>query len=347
MIGLILNTFSLRSGAGIARYCQELTAGLSRNQNVQIISSTPPHFRFSSIINHLFLLPYNTLTQANKLDLIHATDPSCMFSFPFLNRPKVVTYNDLISLLCKDSSNAFHTRLLSPFILRIGKLADHIIAISSQTKNEIITHLGIPSDKITVVNMGVERKFKPLRKEPRDVLTIGYVGALRRRKRLDLLLKTFRLLKDKPLKTPVRLVICGNKSYEFSTLVKMASDLEIIHDVEFRGFVPEDELVNTYNSFDVFVMPSEWEGFGIPILEAQRCGVPVIIRETAHIPSEVSRACLKARSENDMANKIYNLIEDEKLKSTIIANGIEHSRKFSWDNMVEKTLEVYRKVLQC
>ena len=205
----------------------------------------------------------------------------------------------------------------------------------------MIAHLGISGDKITVVNLGVDDMFTPMKKEPRGHRVIGYVGALSRRKRLDYLLKTFRLLKERHTETPIRLVICGSKRLEYPALVKLAAELDVSNDVEFRGFVEEDALVETYNSFDVFVLPSEWEGFGLPILEAQRCGVPVVVREGAHISREVSKFCLKARSEEDMADKIYQLLTNSDLGATTIEKGLEYSRRFTWENTVEDTLKVY------
>jgi glycosyltransferase involved in cell wall biosynthesis len=155
------------------------------------------------------------------------------------------------------------------------------------------------------------------------------------------LLKAFRLLRERYPEIPMRLVVCGSKRLEYQSLMKLATELDISRDVEFRGFVAEDALVETYNSFDVFVLPSEWEGFGLPVLEAQRCGVPVVIREETHIPCEVSKCCLKARSEEDMVDKMHQLLTDSSLRSTVVQEGMEYSRQFTWEKTVQDTLAVY------
>ncbi len=104
-------------------------------------------------------------------------------------------------------------------------------------------------------------------------------------------------------------------------------------------------MVRAYNSFDVFVLPSEWEGFGLPILEAQRCGVPVIVREDAHIPAEVSKCCLKASSEEDMADKIYELLTDADLRQSMTEQGLEYTQQFAWERTAHETLKVYEQAV--
>jgi glycosyltransferase involved in cell wall biosynthesis len=344
-VGLVADTFSVETGTGIARYSQEMRMGLcSLGEDVRPFHFSSPSLPFGTTINHVMRMPYALARQAGRFDLIHAASPICALGFPLLRGPKrIVTYHDLTSLLCQDVSSAFHTRLFAPLFLRIGRFADHVIADSSQTKEEMIVYLGIAGDRITVVNLGVDDRFTPAPREPKDHYVIGYVGALSRRKRIDYLLRAFRILRETHSELPVRLVVCGGKRLEYPALVQLAAELGVSDDVEFNGFVAEGALVKTYNLFDVFVLPSEWEGFGLPILEAQRCGVPVLVRESAHIPCEVSEACLKAESEEDMADKIYRLLTDSDLGTITVEKGLEYSRRFTWENTVKETLKVYKR----
>ncbi len=345
-LGLVVDTFSLKAGTGIARYSQELLSGLSGlGLETQPLCFSSPNLPFGTVIHHAVKMPYLVSKHAGDFDLIHATSPVCAFGFPLVSKPKVVTYHDLVTLLCENTSVAFYARLLAPLTYRIGKFADRVIADSSQTRAQMIEHLGISGDKITIVNLGVDDRFIPMKTETRDHYVIGYVGALSRRKRLDRLLRAFYILKGKYSKASVRLVIGGSKRLEYPALVRLADDLNISSDVEFRGFVVEDTLVRTYNSFDVFVLPSEWEGFGLPVLEAQRCGVPVVVYKDAYIPSEVSKACLKAKYEEDMADQIYRLLTDSSHRSSVVQEGIEYSKKFTWEKTVRDTLDVYEQLL--
>ncbi len=166
-VGLITDTSSIETGTGIARYSQELLAGLSGLRlDVRALRFSPPNIPLGSVINHALKMPFLISRQTDGFDLIHATHPICALGFPLIHRPKrIITYHDLTSLLCRDTSSAYHTRLFAPLFLRIGKFADRIIADSSQTREEIITHLGISGDKITAVNLGVDDRFTPTRKE--------------------------------------------------------------------------------------------------------------------------------------------------------------------------------------
>ena len=119
---------------------------------------------------------------------------------------------------------------------------------------------------------------------------------------------------------------------EYQSLTKLADDLNIRKDVEFLSSVPEKDLVDVYNSFDAYVVPSEWEGFGLPILEAQRCRIPVVIRADAHIPEEVGRHCLKATSARHMADILYEILEDDTLRGRVARTGLEYSKRFRWEN---------------
>ena len=125
----------------------------------------------------------------------------------------------------------------------------------------------------------------------------------------------------------------------------LVADLDLTEYVEFKGSLTDEQLVEAYNSFDIFVLASEREGFGFPILEAQRCGVPVIIRNDAHIPPEVSSCCLMACSEEDMADKIHGLLTNDKLRQGFVEKGLAYSQQFAWERTVQETLRVYEEVM--
>ena len=346
-IALIADGFSVETGSGIGRYCQERLTGLrERGVEAEPLCMKAPRMPLGEAFNHAFRLPRHVLGAASNFDVLHATSPAAGFAFPFTRKPKVVTFHDLISMLCKPNDNALHIRVLGPIIFRIiANYGDKIIADSSQTKQELVAHLGIDAGKIIVVNLGVDRRFRPMAKPQRSHHVIGSLGPLVSRKRIDYTLRAFGLLIQDYPKLNTRLLICGKGTPEHGKLAKLAATLDLADQLEFTGWIPQERLVETYNSFDVFVLSSEWEGFGLPILEAQRCGVPVIIREDAHIPQEVSKCCLKANSEQDMADKIYELLTNQELRQTMIDHGLEHSRPFTWEKTVRETLKVYEELM--
>ena len=344
-VALIADSFQVEEGTGIARYASELLNGLiDKGIDVKPISIEPP-LKSGGIINHVVRLPYNVLKEIHDCDLVHFTSPATAFSIPFIKIPKVTTYHDLTSILCKNCGVTFHTKISAPIIYRIvGMYSDFTIAISTQTKNEMIENLKIHSEKIQAIPLGIDPKYIHIEKN-NTFFTIGYLGALVKRKRIDYLLKCFSQLKILHPDLNVRLVICGKKSPECLRLIELSKKLNIFEYVEYKGFVKESELVDVYNCFDIFIIPSDWEGFCLPLMECQKCGVPVIIREDAHIPEEVSKCCLKASSEEDMAEKVYQLLTNSELKRDIIKKGLIYSKQFTWERTAEDTINIYKKCL--
>jgi len=345
-IGLISDSFSVKRGTGIARYSQKILEGLQKKGiSVEPICLKPPKIPFGEAFNHLFRLPYNVLKRTSEFDLLHATAPITALCFPFIKKPKVITYHDIISMLNKDSGASLRVRLFAPHFFRIGKYCDRVIAVSTQTKEDLIKHLNIPAKKIVVINSGIDERFKPTNKKvDKDYYNIGYLGALTKRKNIDFLLRSLNILKRKYNKLNIKLLIYGEGKH-LSNLKAVADSLNLANDIEFRGFVHDEELVKAYNSLDIFLLPSDWEGFGLLILEAQRCGLPVIIKKDANIPEEVSKHCLKIKSEQDMVDIIFKLINEPEFKIKIVQKGLNYSQNFTWEKTIDKTIEVYEEVI--
>jgi glycosyltransferase involved in cell wall biosynthesis len=345
-VALVADTFSVTEGTGIARYAGELRTGLtSLGVIVEPIAPQPPRLPLGQALNHAFRMPYLVAKKAQHSDVVHAASPITALAFPLLRKPKVVTYHDLVALHGRAVGTAVHTRLSAPLFLRIGRFADRIIANSSATRDEIVERLGAPEHEISVVSWGVSQIFRPRHRVARQSRVVGYVGTLNRRKGLPYLIKSFHMLRMRYPATDARLILCGARNGEYARLMRLTAELGLSQFVEFRGSVSDDDLVEAYNSFDVFVLPSEWEGFGLPILEAQRCGVPVIVRQGAHIPEEVSACCLKAASEEDMADKIYALLTDAESRQDLAGRGLEYSQQFTWERAVQQTVSVYQELL--
>lgn len=345
-VGLLADAPSLQRGSGIARYDLELFRGLkARGLDVQVLSIRPIPVPFGQALTHAIRLPACALKRANDFDLLHATAPITGLCLPLIKKPTVITFHDLLSMLMKDSDNSFHARLFAPFFFKIGTWNDRLIADSSQTKAELITQLDVPAEKIQVVNLGIGHEFRPLEKQDRETFTIGYVGALARRKRLHTLINVFNQLRKGHRDVDARLIIYGTKAHEYKKLAAHVKQLDLEREVEFRGFVPEEKLAEAYNSLDVFAMMSEWEGFGLPILEAQKCGVPVVIREDARIPEEVTRCTLQASSERDFSEKIYELLTNSLLKKRLSEAGLKYADQFTWEKAIDNTVRVYEEAL--
>ena len=344
-VGLIADEISVEKGTGIAKYTRNLHFHLEHEgTDVRLIHASSPKTIFGPPINHCFKLPYQVIAHMKECDLLHAVTTITGLCFPIIRKPKIITCHDLISLVYPRSGFHLHVKFFAPLFLRVNRFCDKVITVSTLTKKDLMKYLGIKEEKIVVIPQGVDEKLKPLRKKREGQYTIGYLGTLILRKRVDYLVKAFWRFRRKYPQVRAKLLIYGGKRFEYHSLVKLVEELGLSKDVEFKGFIQDP--VNAYNLFDVFVFPSEYEGFGLPILEAQRCGIPIVTRSDSHLPPEVVKHTVKAKSHEDMADKIYELLTNESLREEVINRGLEYSKQFNWENTSEKTIEVYEEVMK-
>jgi glycosyltransferase involved in cell wall biosynthesis len=216
--------------------------------------------------------------------------------------------------------------------------ADFIIANSTQTAEEL-QQLGFKSKKISVINLGIDERFTKLAPFPRkstNKFIIGYLGAFGPNKNIDFILKLAKLIKkDKNVEFRVY-----GKTYLNETLKAKAPT-----NLKFMGFAPEKRIVEIYDSFDVFIFPSFYEGFGLPIIEAQARGLPVIIYKYGKIPKEVRKYCFEAEDPEHAVEIIENLKENgynEKERK----KAMKYARSFTWEKTAKETLKVYHRVVK-
>jgi glycosyltransferase involved in cell wall biosynthesis len=341
-IAIIADTLPVEQETGVARYSDELIRRLSKACEIEVIGSST-HRNPKRLVNRFLVTPAKVWWNEDEFDVFHALAPHYGLFLSLLSKPTVVTYHDLATLLYPEGSRR-HLRFSAPYFYKLGNYCSMVIADSSQTKNELVQRLSFPEEKVRVINLGVAKRFQPSKKTNTSHFAIGYIGALGARKRVDYLLTAFSYLKKEHGQLNVKLHIYGRHEREYQSLVTLAHDLKIQNDVEFHGPVPEEDLVSVYTSLNAYVVPSEWEGFGLPILEAQRCGIPVVIRADAHIPEEVGRQCLKATSARHMADNLYQLVEDETLKERVKRAGLEYSKQFTWEKTFRETVNVYKEI---
>jgi len=276
-----------------------------------------------------------------KADVFHALTDSQAIMFPWLRGRKVLTIHH-VDKTPPDSVAEGIFRAFYNLGTRIGlRHADQIICISSQTKAEVMEAYGVPEERLTVVNQALPSSFRLLPDVPKQA-TVGYIGALKKRKNVELLVRAYGAYRSRGGRPPLRLAIYGEGSDQ-PELEALARELGVADGVEFHPPVPQDLLVETYNSFSLFVLPSLQEGFGMPIIEAQSCGVPVLTKEGAMIPEEVVKGTVRCADERDMADQMENLLRDDQWRQKVIKEGLEHAAAFSLRELGARTLAVYRK----
>lgn len=332
---------------GFERYAHNLRDGLkAKGAEVLLMNQDPflPVKPSGSLISppyyDVFLPIWRLLKGRGKADVYHALTDSQAVLFPFLRGRKIVTIHHVDLTPPGSPSEALFRRFYELGTDLAVKYADHFICISQQTKRELMENYDVTEGRITVVPQAISPKFRPLEKRG---LNIGYLGALKRRKNVEMAIRAFALMQERHPLPGCRLIICGEGPDE-GRLRSIVSDLGIEGAVEFRGQVPEDRIVETYNSFTLFAFPSLQEGFGFPILEAQACGVPVLVLKGAMVPEEVSRQALHCTDAQDMADQFYQLLTDTTYRDDVIRDGIDYAATFSVEALGARTYQVYENV---
>jgi len=238
------------------------------------------------------------------------------------------------------------------------KKADKIIAVSKSTKRDILKfYPKIFPEKIKVIYHGFDAELfqkeisedefnKVLSKfKIQNSKFILYVGAIQPRKNLKTLIKAFEFLKQDSKNSDLKLVIAGGKAWSWEETIRTVKNSSEQESIIMTGKVSFEELAVLYKNAGIFVFPSLYEGFGIPVLEAFASGVPVIISKNSSL-EEVGGGAVEyfeSLNENDLAEKIKKVLGSDKLQKKMIERGEEQLKKFSWEKCARETLEFIKK----
>lgn len=319
---------------------------LSLNHNFKRVSFiSPAHHRLEQWFLR-FELPLL------DLDVLHSPD----FIPPFRRNCKsVITVHDLAFLLYPQfltEDSAHYYGQIDQAVLH----TDHIIAVSQNTKEDIIRLLGVPEDKITVIYEAASPIYRPVedKKELRRVREkyhiagdfILFVSTIEPRKNLPTLLRAFRQLLD-DYKPEVQLVIAGRRGWLFEDVFSLVDELKLSEDVLFLGRVPVEDLPPLYTAARLFAYPSTYEGFGLPPLEAMACGTPVVVSNVSSLPEVVGDAALMVAPDDipGLTVALWRGLTDEAQRAELIAKGFRRAKCFSWEKTARQTLAVYQRLV--
>jgi len=213
------------------------------------------------------------------------------------------------------------------------KKARQIITVSENTKEDLVKLYGGQPEKITVVHHGVSTpQSLPVRKQAGKPYIL-FIGRLETKKNVQGLITAFNLLKKKH-RIPHRLVLVGPRGYGYQPIRQ--------NDIIEKGYVDEQEKWRLLQEAAMFVLPSFYEGFGMPILEAQATGCPVITSNLSSMPEVAGRAALLANPNNieQIVEAMYKIISDNQLRKDLIDKGYTNVKRFSWSKCAQETLEV-------
>ncbi|MDF1498224.1 MAG: glycosyltransferase family 1 protein [Patescibacteria group bacterium] len=296
------------------------------------------------------LFPYQIYKE--NLDLMHFTH----FNSPILYFKKtIVTIHDITPYF-------FPGHKMKSLIRRLGfktvfffsvKKASKVIAVSNNTKNNIIKYFKIKENKVKVIYEGTDKQFQVIndndkiekfRKKYNIIKPyIFYTGVWRNHKNLVGLIQAFGILKKK-YNLDFDLVLGGKEDSYYPEVRKTWEKLGLENDIITPGFINQKDIPLFYNDAEVFIIPSFYEGFGLIGLEAMACGTPVVSSNTTSLPEILGDAAIYFDPKNpkEMAKKIKLVLNDKKLYNKLIKKGFNQISKYSWNKMGKETLKIYK-----
>jgi glycosyltransferase involved in cell wall biosynthesis len=241
------------------------------------------------------------------------------------------------------------------------KRMDRIVVGSQATAQSLIDLLGVTGERITVTHLGVDRQlFRPVSAafqtiecdygipEEAGVFRILHVGSEAPRKNLSTLLEALALLRQRGMAT--RLIRAGGPGHPRyrAHFLKQTARLDLDERLTVVGEVPDSDLPLLYSAADVFVLPSHVEGFGLPLLEAMACGVPVVCSDAGALPEVAGDAALLVRPDHarGLADAIATVLEDAGLRDRLVQRGLLRCRQFTWAQTADQTAGVYERLME-
>lgn len=297
---------------------------LAKKLGVKVIGSNTGHL-WEQIDLPLYLKSKKNpllINLANTAPMFYKNKISTIHDIAFVRYPKTFDFK----------FRAFYNFLI-PKILVSSR---HIITVSEFSKKEIVNYYGIDSDKISVVYNAVGDTFKPNKTETKEHYILA-VSSVTYQKNLHSLIRAFNMIDNPNLK----LYLVGGVNSNFAS-VELLNDIKGNKNVILKGRVNDKELITLYSNAQCFVFPSLYEGFGIPPLEAQACGCPVVCSDAASLPEACADSVIYCNPNNvdDIKEKIEIVLSDERLKNELIEKGFQNIKRFSWEKSAKKLADI-------
>ncbi|HHY54446.1 MAG TPA: glycosyltransferase family 4 protein [Chloroflexi bacterium] len=368
---------AVHQGAGLARYAERLAVHLRREQahtvTLQLffnahsghmlpaaLADAPSHslrlgqiaWRLSVLASQMTRQPYRPvagLVKGQAPLLYHATE----HLLPYLTTPTVLTVHDLIF----ERYPEHHTRR-NVWFLKVGmrlftRAATAIIAVSEHTRRDLIDLYGTAPEKVHVIYEGVDPVFRPAPADEVAHVAAAYspdrpyllmVGTLEPRKNHAAALHALAQLKREGL--PHRLVIAGGQGWLFEPIRRLVDELGLTQDVVFAGYVPAAELPPLYTGAACVLLPSLYEGFGFPALEAMACGAPVVCSDVSSLPEVTGAAALHIPPHDPaaLAAAVRLVVTQPTLAAALRQQGLIRAARFRWETAAAETAALYRRV---
>jgi glycosyltransferase involved in cell wall biosynthesis len=362
-IGIDASKITLAQKTGTENYSfnllRELLAIDQSNEYILYLRDDPPAFALGrkNVIAKRIPLP-RLWTQAGLATEVLFSPPDVLFipahTMPVVHRPglkTVVTIHDLGAEFLQEYHQFPQKLYLNRSTEFVTKFASHLIAVSRATKQDLVTKMSVPEERISVIYEAWDRELfhKPDFAEIENVrskynLKEGYlifVGTVQPRKNLVRLIEAF-----SQAKIGLDLVIAGKTGWLAEPIYQAPQKFGVQSRVKFLGHVPNEDLPGLYGGAQALVFPSLYEGFGLPVLEAMACGSAVLTSSSTSLPEVGGEAALYVDplEVGSIKRGIEAIVINEQLRHRLLAEGIKQVQKFSWQRAARETLGVLKKV---
>ncbi len=324
------------------------------NANVRIVKTNYPSKIFNYIFQKLFSWP--------KLDRLLEVDVFFMPHINFFsfgpNVKTIITVHDLSFLIYPEyfsfKKNIWHWSLK---VKNNFKKFDQIIAISNNTKQDLIEYCGIDKDKIQLIYSGISEDFKkitinnPRLEEVKQKYKLPdkfilYLGTVEPRKNVDGLIVAYeKLIDENPQLADFELVIAGAKGWKYGKIIKIWKESKYYKKIKFTSYVDREDKVYLYNLANIFVYPSFYEGFGFPPLEAMACAVPVVASANSSLGEVLGDAAvfIDPYNINTIKQAMKEMLENKIFQESLIKKGHVNVEKYKWSNTAKEFLKLINK----
>lgn len=324
-----------------------------KKMGYKIISGPKVNFLPQKIYFPFWLLgPLNLLLRKNRMHIFWQPNH---FLSPFFNYKKakfIISVHDLIPKIREEFRNSFFRGYLSLLLPLSVKKSVKIITVSENSKKDIINFFNIPEEKIEVIYEAAEEKFKArhlsyyeknkLQKKynlPEEFIL--YISGIEKRKNIFGIIKIADILKQKKIKAPI--ILFGKKGFGSKEILK---EIQKRKNISYKGFLEEEDLPKIYNLAKIFLFPSFYEGFGLPVLEAMQSGLPVLASNSSSLPEVIGSGGIMYYPNDyiSFANEIEKILKNRIYAQRMSRKSLAQAKNFNWEKSVRKLIECFNSV---
>jgi glycosyltransferase involved in cell wall biosynthesis len=316
----------------------------------------------NALVYEQFLLPAQAA--ADKVDILHGTDNTLPYLYPFFHGKKIVTIHDamfirpLFKVVAKPTIKQRLVDAYNKFSIPVSAIkADHIITVSEYSKSDVLKYLHVKENKVSVITEAADAKYRVSKDDKKAEAVKQKYGIIKpfillsaasdNRKNTIRSLEAFNIFNNMTeFRYQLVITSIGKKEMATTNIAGKIEELNLEKYVIITGYTPEEDMIMLYNTAFIFLFPSMWEGFGLQVLEAFSCGLPVVTSGNTSLSEVAGDAAMLIDpfSTEDIVRGLIELEKSAAKRDTLREKGFRQAEKFSWKKTAEETLNIYRRV---